>query len=369
MRIKEEFKKSGDFWLPSEPDRKVHGTLSISDGGTIELEVDGLFNDEIEALLRDRLEPIERIVGDIDGLVTLDDCYYKTRTISLGGGRSKSFIHVGRVFTGVGYDEDEIPRFNSVTFSVEGLDEWVRISGINVELHFEESAATISYQLPEDISINLDNGMQLLITFGWTPPGFPVIKEATINQKTYFKLISQKRRELKEFTSVAHKITNFLCFAIDKTVSLDSVEATADNLRQDLGEEQTGLMPVNIYYSSRPYSTDEPKIYQHDMLFRFRQIQNDAERIINNWLEAYERIISYFRFILFNTNWTTILDCEILGLSTRFRSISSNREKNLAAYFKEKKVIESFICARRLRMLLNHLKGLLVDLEEEVHWH
>ena len=39
MRIKEEFKRSGDFWLPSEPDRKVHGTLSISDGGTIELEL------------------------------------------------------------------------------------------------------------------------------------------------------------------------------------------------------------------------------------------------------------------------------------------------------------------------------------------
>ena len=38
----------------------------------------------------------------------------------------------------------------------------------------------------------------------------------------------EEERELKEFTSVAHKITNFLCFAIDKTVSLDSVEATAD---------------------------------------------------------------------------------------------------------------------------------------------
>ena len=290
MRIKEEFKESGDFWLPSEPDRKVHGTLSISDGGTIELEVDGLFNDEIEALLRDRLEPIERIVGDIDGLVTLDDCYYKTQTISLGGGRSKSFIHVGRVFTGVGYDEGESPCFNTLTFSVEGIDEWVGISGINVEPHFEESAATISYQLPEDISINLDNGMQLLITFGWTPPGFPVIKEATISQKTYFKLVSEDARELDDFVSVAHKITTLLCFAIDKTVSLDSMEATADNLCQDLGRGQTRLVPVNIYYSSRPYSKDEPKIYQHDMLFRFGQMQNDAGRKINNWIEAYERI-------------------------------------------------------------------------------
>ena len=316
MRIKEEFKKSGYFWLPSEPDRKAPGTLSISDGGTIELEVDGLFNDEIDALLRDRLEPIERIVGDIDGLVTLDDCYYKTQTISLGGGRSKSFIHVGRVFTGVGYDEGESPCFNTLTFSVEGIDEWVEISGINVELHFEESAATISYQLPEDISINLDNGMQLLITFGWIPPGFPVIKEATISQKTYFQLVSEEERELKEFTSVAHKITNFLCFAIDKTVSLDSVEATSEDLRQDIGDGRTEPIPVNIYYSSWSYSTDEPKIYQHDMLFRFRQIQNDAERIINNWIEAYEKVAPALDlYFLAKMGMQTYLEARFLALA------------------------------------------------------
>ena len=110
---------------------------------------------------------------------------------------------------------------------MEGIDEWVGISGISFEPHFEESAATISYQRPEDISINLDNGMRLLITFHWTPPGAPLIKEAKISQKTCFQLELEKgeERELKEFTSVAHKITNFLCFAIDKTVSLDSMSA------------------------------------------------------------------------------------------------------------------------------------------------
>ena len=204
MRIKEEFKRSGDFWLPSLPDRRGSGTLSISDGGTIELEVDGLFNDEIEELLRDNLEPIERIVGHIekDGLVTLDDCYPKAGTISLDGGRSKSLIRVGRVFTGVGYDEGESPCFNTLTFSVEGIDEWVGISGINVDHYSEERTATISYQPPEDISLNLGNGMQLLIIFGWTLPGFPIIKEARITQKAYLELVSQEARELDDFISV-----------------------------------------------------------------------------------------------------------------------------------------------------------------------
>ena len=363
MRIKEEFKRSGDFWLPSEPDRKVHGTLLISDGGTIELEVDGLFNDEIEALLRDRLEPIERIVGHIekDGFVTLDDCYYKTQTISLGGGRSKSFIHVGRAFTGVGYDEGESPCFNTLTFSVEGIDEWVGISGISFEPHFEESTATISYQRPEDISINLDNGMQLLITFGWIPPGFPVIKEATISQKTYFQLVleeEEEERELKEFTSVAHKITNFLCFAIDKTVSLDSMEATSEDLRQDIGDGRTEPIPVNIYYSSWSYSTDEPKIYQHDMLFRFRQIQNDAERIINNWLEAYERINPTFDLYFSTQIGQPYLTVKFLALVQGLEAYH-HREKNLAAYRQRKKGDRELYLREKIEDVIEPFKGVI----------
>ena len=292
MRIKEEFKRLGDFWLPSAPDRKIPGTLSISEGGIIELEVAGLFNDEIEALLRDRLEPIERIVGDIEkeGLVTLDDCYYKPGTIRVIGGPSKSFIHVGRVFMGVEYNEGEPTAFNTLTFSVEGIDEWVGISGFEFVSQFEEHTATISYQLPMDVSLNLDNGMQLLITFGWTPPRLPIITEARISQKTNFKLVSKDARELSDFISVVHKITTFLCFSIDQTVILDSMKATSDDLYQDIGEGKTRTMPINIYYPSRPYSTDEPKIWQHDMLFGFDKIQNDAEEKINKWIKAYEQI-------------------------------------------------------------------------------
>ena len=292
MRIKEEFKRLGDFWLPSAPDRKIPGTLSISEGGIIELEVAGLFNDEIEALLRDRLEPIERIVGDIEkeGLVTLDDCYYKTGTIRVIGGPSKSFIHVGIAFMGVEYNEGEPTVFNTLTFSVEGIDEWVGISGFEFVPQFEEHTATISYQLPTDVSLNLDNGMQLLITFEWTPPRLPIITEARISQKTNFKLVSKDARELSDFISVVHKITTFLCFSIDQTVILDSMKATSDDLYQDIGEGKTRMMPINIYYPSRPYSTDEPKIWQHDMLFGFGKIQNDAEEKINKWIKAYERI-------------------------------------------------------------------------------
>lgn len=293
MRIKDEFKKAGYFWLPSAPERRIPGTLVITEGGNIELEVVGLFDESIEGLNKaiNGKDELERIVGHIEkhGLVTLDDCFYKKKNISFGG-ISKSSIHVSRAFIGVAYDDKEVVLFNEFRFSVEGIDEWVGLSGIKVEHKFEERTTSITYMPPDEISLNLNNGMRLLITFSWTLPGFPHQKEAKITQKTYFKLVSEKERPLDEFISTAYKIATLLCFAIDKTVCIEQVSATSNSISQDIGYGKQAPVSISIYYASLPYTENEPKIDWHRMLFRFGQIAEDAERIINNWLEAYDEI-------------------------------------------------------------------------------
>jgi hypothetical protein len=293
---------------------KKYRERSQSDGGTIELEIVRQF---------ERRTPFggvgfggggKRIVGHIENnkIVTLDDCFYKR--IGGGIGISKSLIHVGRVFIGVKYDEGEIPLFNSLTCSVEGIDEWVGISGIEFDLQHEERATTISYQRPAEVELNLGNGMQLLITFS-LGTRLSRIKEARISQKTYFTLISQEARELDNFTSVVRKITNFLCFAMDQTVSLDSMSATSDNLRQDIGEGKTGTIPIDIYYPSWPYSKDEPDTNE-SKLFEFKEIQNDAGRIISNWIEAYEQIAPTFNlYFLAKMGMQTYLEARFLALA------------------------------------------------------
>ena len=62
MRIKEEIKRNGAFWLPFSPERQISGTLSISDGGNIKLELAQSFDPSIQAQLGpthpDSLNPI-----------------------------------------------------------------------------------------------------------------------------------------------------------------------------------------------------------------------------------------------------------------------------------------------------------------------
>lgn len=293
MRIKEEFRKSGYFWLPSAPDRRIPGTLVIIDGGDIELEVVGLFDESIEGLnraLNDKDE-LKRVVGHIEkhGLVTLDDCFYKKKNIAFGG-ISKSTIHVNRAFIGVAYEDDEVVLFDKLKFSVEGIDEWIGLSGIKVEHEFEKRTASITYTPPEEISLILNNGMNLLITFAWTLPGFPHLKEARITQKTYFEISSETKCPLSEFISIAYKITTLLGFAIDNTVCIEKVTAKSDDITQDIGDRKTAPVPISVYYASLPYTNKVPRIDRHRMLFVFRQLGEDAGRIFNNWIDAYDVI-------------------------------------------------------------------------------
>ena len=81
MRIKEQIKKSGFFWLPSAdsnsfdapPDNAVSGTLSMSDGGNIELEL----TQSLVTDIRDfKLDSLNQILGHVEtyGRVTIDRC-------------------------------------------------------------------------------------------------------------------------------------------------------------------------------------------------------------------------------------------------------------------------------------------------------
>lgn len=286
MRVLEEYKRTGYFWLPGKEEEKIPGILSIIDGGKIELEIVGLFDNNIDALNGD--DNLSRIIGHVekDGLVTLENCFYIKKNFPFGG-ISKSKVLVHQVLSGAAWDKDEKVTFNTLSFSVDCLDEWIGISGINVDNDWDKRTATISYAPPESISFSLDNGMELKLCFAYTLPGFPILKEAKITQRAYFEISSSSLRELSEFTALAYKITNLMCFAMDETVSIKTLSAKSSEIMREVGDNQYPEA-IKIYYQSIPYTEKEPSRSLHDMLFTFATIKSNAKEIFNNWINAYE---------------------------------------------------------------------------------
>jgi hypothetical protein len=293
MRVKEELKLSGYFWLPGRINNKIPGTLFISDGGEIVLDIVGSFDESIDGFknMFTGDAKLERINGHVEkfGLVTLDGCIYKNRNISFSG-ISKSSVYVSSALLEVSYDEDEKIMINAFQFSIEGLDEWVGISGIKVDYSQGVKEMSITYELPEKIQLNLANDITLSIVFEPTYPGFPCIKDAKISQKVYFVIKSEQALPIENFINIAFKITTLLCFAIDRSVSIDNVLLTSESLKRKYGEDLERYVVMKYFWRSRPFSKNVPEINLHDMLFRFEQVYDKAEKIINNWLLAYDNI-------------------------------------------------------------------------------
>jgi hypothetical protein len=103
-------------------------------------------------------------------------------------------------------------------------------------------------------------------------------------------LVSADSKNLEEFIGVGYKITHLLGFAIDKTVCLENVSATSNDIRMEMGNGKTKPVHIKIYYPSLPFSKEEPRIDRKAMLFQFKQIRENAGKIINNWLHAYREI-------------------------------------------------------------------------------
>ncbi|MYH83791.1 hypothetical protein F4009_17685 [Candidatus Poribacteria bacterium] len=82
---------------------------------------------------------------------------------------------------------------------------------------------------------------------------------------------------------------------MNETVSLDSISATSDDLFKEIEGGKPIPISIDVYYQSWPYAKDEPKVNLYNMLFRFKEIQNDVERTINNWLKGYEYSAPAFR--------------------------------------------------------------------------
>lgn len=315
MRIEEDYVRTGYFWLPKNKDKKIPGTLTISDGGEIELEIVGLFDEEEEGENNDCY--LNRIIGHVetDGLVTLDNCYYENKNIAFGG-ISKSRVFVHRVLSGAAYESNEPFTFNSLSFRTDCIDEWLGIRGISIQSGNENKKFIISYEHPKNITYQLDNGMQLEICFGYNLTGIASTTEAKITQKAYFKLISEVLRPLSDFTDTAFKLTNLMCFAVDDTVSLKNLVATSSEIQIERDKGESYSVPIKIYFQSTTYSVKISDRNWHDMLFNYKTIKPNAQIVFNNWIKAYD-IISPALNLYFSTknDAQRYLDGKFLALS------------------------------------------------------
>ncbi|WP_148661757.1 HEPN domain-containing protein [Pseudomonas putida] len=336
MRLSEKYERAGVFWLPAKPERKVPGTLTIANGGVVELSLHGSLDGGglIDSLKSPGSNYIGRIVGEVvkDGYVTIEKCQYANRSFSLGKGLSQNRIRATQVFVGFGSNDDSPIEMTHFSFRVDGADAWFAKTGLEIDFG-EDNEFHATYTPLKSIVTQVED-FKLVISFGHsiTPSQFSL----SLNQKVKFELSSDRERPVSDFMSAAFKITNFISFGLDITVGLHDVKVGSRSLTEEvLGVKR--LLEFQLYYSSLPEVLEEPEVGKSIFLFLYPDVQDKFDKVLGDWFAAYENIKSaldlYFSVATGAHRYTDGRFLALIqGLETFHRTISDETLKDEAVF-------------------------------------
>ena len=282
MKLSESVKKYGYFYFPVMSEQKMPGILSISELGEVDLDILGTYGDHSYVITGGSIVN-SRIIGILETgeKVTIEGCFCTRITDNLGSfARIKICGNIALI--GHEYISDEKIEFNRVTFSVNGLSEWLSISGIKYESS-EHNNTAIKFEMPNDIHFSLEDGIQLSFVFELHVSH--AFEDAILSQKVYISICSDSPKPLEDFRGIIFKLNNFFCLAIDNTVAINCLYGYSKDIVQDF-DVYTVETPIHIYYKTN-YSESDNQISSHNLLFRYEDVANCFENVLKLWFHNY----------------------------------------------------------------------------------
>ncbi len=282
MRVNPPLVYSGSFWLPDTPDRKLSGTLTIEDGGAPTLELVGrLDNGHPFNAPRD----YPRILGEViqHGFVTLEESFLTYSGHHGSGAPYKNKVQPCLAVVGCAYDKDEAILFDELRFSFEGLDEFLGISGF--ELNWPTAADSVlklKYTPQESRELWRNDNFSLHCEFDVSAPTTS-LKRAEVIQSAFLRLRSTKPVPLSHLTKWVHELGHLVAFAVDANIALHSVTAYSTAIRREEGTKWEKMIPLPLYYASLTFAPKVPEIREIDRLFKLADLPVSSQSAFDAW--------------------------------------------------------------------------------------
>lgn len=368
MRLTETIETTGAFWMPDRPDSQLSGVLKISESCEITLELAGIFEDPLatkektlplESLGREDGDP-ERILGILDkgGPAILDHCMWQNIRYSWSSGLSSSIVHADLVSVGVNHQLAE-GLYTDVAFTIEGLDLWLSISGIETELDRPNKSGLIRYRVPEEISLNLSSDVTLEFRFGLSFPSVAEFRtEASLTQTVQAVVSVREPQSIEYFSAIAFKLCNFLTLALDEPVCLQSVTGLLD---RDADDNRTSRTPVKIYGRFPPWTEEKPILKWHDAVFRYPDVERQLEETLSKWFNICEKFGPAFDlYFASKTHSSLFLETRVLwlvqALEALHRRMSTETEMPVEEFHELRKSVVRRCPTEKKEWLNNRLR-------------
>jgi len=281
----EQFEQAGHWWLPSQPDDQISGTLKYRPLGRITLELIGSFRELVNT---DRVREEDIILGvTLSGkTVTLYKCFESRTRFVIGTDLSTSIYVAQFIFMGHHFEKVTDLVFSSFSIEYYYLEEWAGITGFSFEMQDDANGKLtkhiVSYSFPEEISVNVDD-FKIAISYRFTSAGTR-IKDVLLKHDTFFKIESEQPISFEVFYSrINFLLQNFITFGLGRATRPVSVTAKNENAKFMLPDGTYIYQDIEIYYAVNELPDTSKDIHPHEMLFSLRDIYATLERCLSNW--------------------------------------------------------------------------------------
>jgi hypothetical protein len=294
-----EFTKDGYWWLPSNPEKQVPGTIVYGQTLRLELRLLGSLQGEMEFLQRmgrwgDSFQP-EIILGlTADGKkITLFDSMQSGGNFNFNSFMTENYLPrivlEGRHFACA---DDMI--FHQMTMRLSHIDEWYQKTGRTITLENMDSDArrvTMTYRSPDPLSIRYEGGY---IELGFDSNiRFPQFGgDYVLSEKSCVSVYPQVPVHLLSFIdSFLPPVIHFFTLGVGRCLSLIELRGKAAADCPDGTEEQEKSAPtIRFFGTNQFYGDEDKKLFPHDMVCTYPDFQNDLERCLGVWMKSYQEI-------------------------------------------------------------------------------
>lgn len=290
------FTDSGYFWLPDDKDRncQVPGTLTVSEAGIVTLETFGYPSGDPLSLAQGSFGPanskLTRIFGNTRerGAVTLVDgiCTQSGRQSAASGVSFASSAILAETLLAGGHFDDEEPFFDRLACKIEGLHEWLGVSGFTTE--HESHCTSITYQRPDPLPFQVGDdvkgefGLEHSISFH-APAG---IKVPDARYSAYIKLSTSTSWTTEDVINWATRMRNFISLGTGVPVAITALAGWPLKDGQEVANETNREVVVEIIRESGQHSS-KPNANFHPvfMNFTYKGLGNGLSDSIKAWID------------------------------------------------------------------------------------
>ncbi|WP_412516894.1 hypothetical protein K8Z49_43120 [Actinomadura madurae] len=271
----------GEFWLPEQPDKKVAGTLKLSQSEGTELSLIGGFGSQGMTSFWEDSETVRRIIGSsTKELYTLDRCFQTHGQMNFSGAHRQKYS-VGLIIEGASYAKDEELTFDGIGVEVTNFLNWAGVSGVSQEFSTSpKNGYSIKVEGLDTVSAPFSDG-NIEVRHGYRTSS-KTNREFTIRQFADVKFSFNSILSLSRAMDYASDLQDLVTMATDRVCSFEEFLLYHPDFTED--NERMGRQSVKLLVQQVAQAGSEKHVFGDSIAFSFSDI-GEIDGIVR-WMEA-----------------------------------------------------------------------------------